>query len=169
METNQPQKRPVGMTVLLVVSCVIAAYWIFTSFVLFVSAPIMTEIIESGELEKFMAPYSLVFDKEQTQELMTMVNQIAQIPPIYWLFQLILYSGSLVGIIKMFKCNKIGFHIFSITQICLLINSSVYFYPLLESSQFMYDLLLAAMFILLYYLYFKRMDMQNNMTNPNQE
>ena len=44
----------------------------------------------------------------------------------------------------------------------MLINASVYLYPLQPQSGFVSDLLLTLIFILLYYLYFKRMEMANN-------
>ena len=69
----------------------------------------------------------------------------------------------------MFKSNKVGFHIYSIAQILVLINASLYLYPKQPQSGFTSDLMLTAIFILLYYLYFKRMDLVNgNQQNTNE-
>lgn len=67
---------------------------------------------------------------------MESLNITASINPTYYLFLFILYVGSLVGVLKMFKLDKIGFHIYSISQICILINASVFVYPLQTVSAF---------------------------------
>ena len=79
---------------------------------------------------------------------------------------IVLFIASLIGVILMFKGDKRGFHIYSIAQICMLINSSVFVYPLQKPSPFFSDLMLTALFILLYYLYFKRQEMMANMQKP---
>ena len=66
------------------------------------------------------------------------------------------------------KGDKRGFHIYSIAQILMLIDASVFVYPLQKPSPFTTDLLLTAIFILLYYLYFKRMEMIQNTENQEQ-
>ena len=50
-----------------------------------------------------------------------------------------------------------------------LIAASVYLYPKQPQSTFFYDLLLTLMFIFLYYLYFKRMEMAKQNFNQNQD
>jgi len=92
-------------------------------------------------------------------------TMLSQVSPIYYLILLVLFVGSLVGVIMMFKANKRGFHIYSIAQIGMLIAASVYIYPLQKPSPFVSDLMLTAIFILLYYLYFKRMEITQSPEN----
>ena len=168
METQQPQKRPVGMTILLVLSFINACWNIVSSLVSYFFIPSMATMLENGQLEEMMAPFSEM-NEEMTKMMTEGMNMLSQINLNYYLVLLVLFIASLVGVIKMFKGNKHGFHIYSIAQICMLINSSVFLYPLQPQSQFTSDLLLTAIFILLYYLYFKRMEMQHDTPNPNQE
>lgn len=93
------------------------------------------------------------------------MNMLTQISPNYYLILLALFIASLIGVIKMFKNDKRGFHIYSIAQLCMLIAHSVFVYPLQKPSPFVSDLLLTAIFILLYYLYFKRMGMTKKPQN----
>ena len=159
---EQVQKRPTGMTILLVLSFINACWNILTSLVMYVMTPKMAEMVQTGQIEEIMAPYSALIGEEQQQLAMDGMKMMAQIEPKYWLFLLILFIGSLVGVIRMFKGDKRGLHIYAISQILMLINSSVYFYPKQAQSGFVSELLLTMIFILLYYLYFKRMEMQNN-------
>ena len=165
METNaQPKKRPVGMTILLVMSLINACWNILSSFVMYLMMPTMREMAQNGQMEEMMQPYSAMFGEEQLQLMKDSMNLLGQIAPKYWLFLLVLFIGSLMGVIRMFKGNKVGFHIYSISQILMLINASVYLYPKQPQSGFASDLMLTAVFVLLYYLYFKRMDFANG--NP---
>ena len=92
---------------------------------------------------------------------------MSQISPNYYLILLVLFIGSLVGVIKMWKGNKRGLHVYAISQILMLINASVYVYPLQKPSPFVYDLLLTIMFIVVYFLYFKRMEMSRHTQNQD--
>lgn len=159
---EQVQKRPTGMTILLVLSFINACWNILTSLVMYVMTPKMAEMVQTGQIEEMMAPYSALIGEEQQQLAMDGMKMMAQIDPKYWLFLLILFVGSLVGVIRMFKGDKRGLHIYAISQILMLINSSVYFYPKQAQSGFVSELLLTMIFILLYYLYFKRMEMSND-------
>jgi hypothetical protein len=159
---EQVQKRPTGMTILLVLSFINACWNILTSLVMYVMTPKMAEMVQTGQIEEMMAPYSALIGEEQQQLAMDGMKMMAQIEPKYWLFLLILFIGSLMGVIRMFKGDKRGLHIYAISQILMLINSSVYFYPKQAQSGFVSELLLTIIFILLYYLYFKRMEMSND-------
>lgn len=165
---EQVQKRPTGMTILLVMSLINAIFWSVGSFSLYVTTPAMTRAVENGQIEQFLAPYASMLDETQMEDMMTGFRFMAQIDAKYWLFKLFLFVGSLFGVIKMFKGDKRGLHIYAISQILMLINSSLYFYPKQPQSAFVSDLLLTIIFILIYYLYFKRMEMSNDTTqSPN--
>ena len=105
-------------------------------------------------------------NEEMTQMMTDSATTLSQINPNYYLILLVLFVASLVGVIMMFKGDKRGFHIYAIAQIGMLIDASVFVYPLQHPSPFVSDLLFTGIFILLYYLYFKRMDMAQNPQNP---
>jgi len=159
---EQPKKRPTGMTILLVLSFINACWNILSSLVMRIMTPKMAEMVQNGQIEELMAPYSALMSEEQQQLAMDGMKMMAQIEPKYWLFLLILFIASLVGVIRMFKGDKRGLHIYAISQILMLINASMYLYPKQPQSGFVSELLLTLIFILLYYLYFKRMEMPND-------
>ena len=167
METNtqQPQKRPVGMTILLVMSLINACWNIFSASISLIVKPSMTEMYKNGQLEEMMQPFSAMggdFAKAMNEAMQV----FSQIDSKFYLILLVLFIASLIGVIKMLKGDKRGFHIYSIAQICMLINASVFVYPLQKPSPFVSDLLLTAIFILIYRLYFKRMEMLEQTQNP---
>lgn len=164
METNQPRKRPTGMTILLVLSFINACWNILRAIVMYFTTPQMAKMLDSGEFEEMMEPFS-VMGEEFTKAMTDNMTALTQINTNYYLILLVLFIASLVGVLKMFKGDKRGFHVYSIAQILMLIDASIFVYPLQKPSPFISDLLLTAIFILLYYLYFKRTEMSQNPQN----
>ena len=155
------------MTILLVLSFINACWNILRSIILYFYTPKMVEMYENGQLEEMMQPFSAM-GEEFTNAMNDTMHAFIQINPNYYLILLVLFIASLVGVMKMFKGDKRGFHIYAIAQICMLIAHSVFVYPLQKPSPFISDLLLTAIFILLYYLYFKRMEMTQGTQNQDQ-
>ena len=166
METQQPQKRPVGMTILLVLSFINACWNILNSLLSLVMVPQMSKMMADGQFEEMLQPFSFM-GEDFAKTMKEGMHVLSQIDPKFYLILIVLFIASLIGVIMMFKGDKRGFHIYSIAQICILIDSSVFVYPLQKPSPFFSDLMLTALFILLYYLYFKRQEMMANMQNPN--
>lgn len=166
MEAIDQKKRPTGMTILLVLSFINACWNILRSIILYFTTPSMADMYENGQFEEMMQPFSAM-GEDFIKSLNDAMHIFTQINPNYYLILLVLFIASLMGVIKMFKSNKRGFHIYSIAQILMLIDASVFVYPLQKPSPFISDLLLTTIFILLYYLYFKRMEMSQNPQNPD--
>lgn len=167
MENTEQQKRPVGMTILLVLSFINACWNIIRSIVLYFTTPKMVEMYENGQSEEMMAPFSSM-GAEFTNAMNDAMHVFSQINPIYYLILLVLFIASLVGVIMMFKGDKRGFHFYSIAQICMLIDHSVFVYPLQKPNSFTSDLIVTILFILMYHLYFKRMEMTPPTENDEQ-
>ena len=165
METTEQKTRPTGMTILLVLSFINACWNIIRSIVLYFTTPKMVEMYQNGQFDEMMAPFSGM-GEDFTKAMNDSMHIFTQINPNYYLILLVLFIASLIGVLKMFKADKRGFHIYSIAQICMLIDHSVFVYPLQKPSPFTSDLIITILFILLYYLYFKRMQMVDTTQDP---
>ena len=163
--TTQPMKRPTGITILLVLSFLNACWNILSSLVSYFFIPKLSTMLENGQFEEMMAPFAGM-NEEMTKMMNEGAAMLSQINPNYYLILMVLFIASLVGVIMMFKGDKRGLHIYAIAQICMLINASVFIYPLQKPSPFVSDLLLTIIFILLYRLYFRRMEMPEQTQNP---
>lgn len=159
------KKRPTGMTILLVLSFINACWNILRSIVMYFTTPMIGTMLENGQFEEMMEPFSAM-GADFTNAMTDSMTVMSQISPTYYLITLLLFIASLTGVIKMFKLDKRGLHIYAIAQILMLINASVFVYPLQKPSPFVYDLLITVMFIFLYYLYFKRNDILQNQQPP---
>ena len=154
------------MTILLVLSFINACWNILRSIIMYFTTPLMSEMLNNGQFEEMMEPFSSM-GEEFTKAMNDSMTVLSQINTNYYLILLVLFIASLVGVIKMFRGDKRGLHIYAIAQILMLIDASVFVYPLQKPSPFFSDLLLTVIFILIYYLYFKRMNLTQD--NQNQE
>ena len=161
-DTQHPKKRPVGFTILLILSLINACWNIFRGLVMFLTVPRLAEMMGNGQLEEMMQPFNATLSDEMRDAMTAGMDMMLQIDRKYWLFLALLFIASLIGVLRMFKSDKRGVHIYSIAQILLLINASGYLYPNQPQSGFLSDLMLTLIFIMLYYLHFKRMDLADN-------
>ncbi|HEY9115309.1 MAG TPA: hypothetical protein VIN10_11475 [Bacteroidales bacterium] len=93
-------------------------------------------------------PIYMVFGVEMNMSIFLNVN------PWFFMIQAVLYSLSFSGALQMWKLNKIGFHIYSVAQILLLIVPKI-FIPDMPFPAI--DLILTGSFIYFYYLNVKFM------------
>lgn len=161
---QQTGKRPSGMTFFLILSLINACFQIISSIVSYFALPTVKSMIGNGQFEEMMAPFFKGMDEEMVNQMIDSMTLTANTNPNFYLILFVLFVGSLIGVLYMFKLDKRGFHIYSISQICMLINSSVFIYPRQEISTLTSDLLLTMLFILLYYLYFKRIEQSTDGT-----
>lgn len=156
------------MTILLVLSLINAILQIFSAFGMWVTTPVMSQMLADGTLEESMAPVLTLMrmDDEAARAFWEVLESRLTINPLYYLFTALLYIGSLIGVIKMFKLQRMGFHLYSISQMLLLIVSVIYIYSTQGSAGFFNEFLMTVMFILIYHLYLKRIE--NDPTNQRE-
>jgi len=75
-------------------------------------------------------------------------------PSLFFAFSALIYAASITGAVYMWKLKKIGFHVYTISQI-LLVIAPMYFFKLPGPG--LMDILLAGAFILLYSMNLKTM------------
>ena len=123
MMNENPVKRPIGMTILLVLSLVNAILQIFSSLGMWITTPVMSQMMADGTLEESMAPFlsMMQMGEEELKAFWEIIELRLSVNPVYYLFTALLYIGSLIGVIKMFKLQRTGFHFYSISQMLILI------------------------------------------------
>lgn len=163
----QPIKRPTGMTILLVLSFINACLQIFSSLGMYLTTPMMNEMLANGQFEESMLPFLTLFSRDQSSidEMMRIMADRLTVNRSYYLIIGVLYIGSLIGVIKMFKLQRSGFHFYSISQILMLIAAVVFVYSKQGQDTFFNEFLTTMMFILIYHLYLKRIEFQQQINN----
>lgn len=157
---NTPGKRPRFMTFMLILSLINACWKILSSIVSYFVIPVVARMMETGELRQNYEPLfgMMGWGEEEIVVFMDTLQSSLNINVNYHLIIALLFVGSLVGVIMMFKLDKRGLHTYAISQILILIAASVFLYPNQAQSSFFPDLLLTLLFILWYHLFFKRIE-----------
>ncbi len=124
-------KRPNLLTVLCILTFVGSGMNFFSSIVIAAFYNTFTEVARTLA-EKFSIPG---------------IDMILESPPSFFFTSGILYAISFAGAMLMWNLKKIGFHVYTIAQI-LLILAPMYFLKLPGPSLF--DILFSGMFVILY-------------------
>ncbi len=133
-----PSVRPTVLTVLCILTFVGSGMNLFSS--LFIAGFYDTFIEIAGEFgKKFNIPG---------------MEMLEQMTPAYFLSTGLLYAVSIAGAILMMKMRKAGFHVYTISQILLLL-APMYF--LKTPGPDTVQLIFSGLFILLYSRHFKAM------------
>lgn len=160
MEQDTKPKLPTMMNIMLICSFINACLKIFSSIIMYFGTPVMAEMLESGQAETILQPFLASISEEEIRALMDNMRVIASINPIYHLITGVLFIASLIGVVKMLKIDKTGLHVYSISQLCIILASSRYLYKALTTSPFWSDIMLTALFIVIYHLGFKQLEMR---------
>lgn len=131
-------KRPTLLTVLCILTFISSGLNIFSG--LFIAGFYDAFVVVAGELAK-----KLNFPG---------IDLLLEMKPLYFLVTALLYIGSLSGAILMMRLKKIGFHVYAVFQI-LLILAQMYFLHL-PSPDF-FEIIFSGLFILLYSMNLKIM------------
>ena len=162
MEQDTKPKLPTMMSILLICSFINACLKIFSSIIMYFGTPVMVEMLENGQLETMMQTFFATMSSEEVQAMMESTRMVASIKPIYHLITGALFIVSLIGVVKMLKLNKTGLHFYSIAQLCMIIASSLYLYKLMPTSPFWSDLMVTVLFIVIYHIGFKQIEMSSH-------
>lgn len=165
----QPIRHPVGMTILLALSFLNALFNIISAPFMYFMTPMMNEMLASGALEETLQPFLANMSEADMASLMDRWQLMMNINPLYYLFNLVLYIGSMVGVVKMFKLQRQGFHIYAISQFLILINSVVFIYSKQPENSFFTEFLTTVMLILIYHLFLKRIELMQQQSDRNQD
>lgn len=155
------------MTILLVLSLINAIYQLFSSLFTYLFAPMMREMLDSGQFEESLRLFMPNADDSMVETMMDNIATQLSVNPNYYLILFVLFLGSLIGVIKMFKLQRLGFHIYSISQFLILISGVVFIHSKQAQGSFFNEFLTTILFILIYHLYFKRIEFQKQQLNQN--
>ena len=147
---------------MLILSLINAIYQSLSSLILYLYRPIMENMMESGQIEESLRVLFPTMDNTMFEAMMDNVAVQLQVNPNYYLILFVLFIGSMVGVLKMFKLQRIGFHIYSISQLLMLIAAVAFVRPNNSQFSFFNEFLTTLMFILIYHLFFKRIEFQQS-------
>jgi len=130
--------RPGMLTILCILTFIGSGMQMFSSLIIAGFYEIFVQVAQEFA-EKFKIPG---------------IELLRDVRPVYFLISGILYAGSIAGAILMMRLKKTGFHVYTVSQI-LLILAPMYFMHL--SSPGTFEILFTGLFIFLYSMNLKFM------------
>jgi len=142
--SNTSGKRPALLTFLCILSFIGSGLLAFSNLFVYLNFDLVTHTIQQIDWS--------VWDLDPAI--------ILSVDKVYFFLTGLLNIISFIGVRYLWRLRKSGFHVYTLSQILLLIVSTIYVYR--PSGQFpTFDLLLSSMFILLY------LRLINTATNPS--
>lgn len=134
--TQNTKKRPDLLIVTCVLTFIGSGFSALVNGLAYLTIDSWEAAVENGALDIF-----------QGRIEMEAIKILLEVQPSYFLFQAIFFALSFYGALLMWNLKKVGFHIYTVAQILLLIISKIYIpglpFPLIP-------LLLSSTFVLLY-------------------
>lgn len=134
LENGSKPIRPLLLTVFAILSFVGSGMSALSNLFVYFNHHLIVEMVNSGSFDQFDFDLSLFTDTNRN----------------YFIFMGLLNTISFSGVRMMWRLHRAGFHWYSISQILMLIVSTIYVYR--PTGTFpMFDLMLTLLFILTYF------------------
>ena len=131
---EQPKKRTDQLTILCILTFIGSGMSMFANGLLFLTIEPIKQLLEQQDTYTFLG---------------TEVNMdfLLDINPLFFLLQSLTLIVSIIGAYQMWNLKKVGFHLFTISQIVLLILPKLYINGLPFPT---FELIISASFVYLY-------------------
>ena len=113
-EPQEVNKRPDLLTILCILTFIGSGIGFFSNFFVTLSFNTIVELVENDELPSM---YNMMVD-----DMKILLSGGA----IYFFLSFLFFGGSLLGAVFMWRLKRIGFHIYTISQILLLILPALF-------------------------------------------
>ena len=147
---NPTPKRPDGLTVACVLSFISAVWFALGNLITFLSYNVMKSLTTDENYLEMMEKFVPDMDEfEATMQVQFAVSRGS------YLLQALLYIGSFIGVLYMWRLQKKGFHIYAISQILLLIVTAM-FVTSVTGASIWGSVILTAIWIGIYFIYYRK-------------
>ena len=147
---NPKPVRPFLMEAFCVLSFINAGFQFLSNILWFLAYNIMQELGQSEEYSEMMEKFAP--DMEEVEATMQAQFSVSRVS---YLLLALLFVGSFIGVLYMWKQQKKGFHIYAISQILILIVTALFVTSVTGASIVM-PAVLTAIWIGIYYIYSKK-------------
>ena len=154
IEQEKP-KRPVMLAVLCILSFINAVYNGIANFVSFAFYDTFQNLFEQMCNGEGMFA-DMAEQMGDNWEVMAQASSLAfSIGRGYYFFETLLYVASFIGVMMMWRLQKKGFHVYTISQILMLIVSSIFVISKISGGSLLGPILGTALFVFMYFPYYK--------------
>jgi hypothetical protein len=156
LEEQEGPVRPGMLTILCILSFINAVYNGIVNFISFAFYDTFTSIFEQMRNGEGMFA-DMAEQMGDSWETMAEASALAfSVGSGYYFIEMILYIASFIGVLMMWRLQKRGFHIYAISQILMLIATSICVVSKIGGGFPFGPILWTAFFVLMYYSHYKK-------------
>lgn len=135
-DPNTSTVRPELLKVLCILTFIGSGLSLISNAMMFMTVDILREMYNNGS-------FDFLSDSMNLEGIELLIN----VERSYFLVQAVVFAGSFYGAYQMWQLKKIGFHVYTVSQILLIIISQIY----LPNLPFpLFELMLSLVFITFY-------------------
>ena len=163
-ENNPKKSAPAGLKTLCILTFIASGVLAINYFFLFATHDVMLEMFNSGIYDDILDIYNKVF-KIDPEKFIQEFERLLSIHSFYFLLYSLVLVGSVIGAVFMLRLKIAGFHIYILSKIAAF---SIDWF-LLKTSFDIIPLVVAGIFIYLYFKYLKFMKLAEENPHVNSE
>ncbi len=156
LEQEEPVKRPEMLTVICILSFINAVYNGITNFVSFAFYDTFQNIFDQMRNGEGMFA-DMAEQMGDNWETMAEASALAfSVGRGYYFTEMVLYIASFVGVLMMWRLQKKGFHVYTISQILMLIATSIFVISKIGGGFPFVPIMWTALFVMMYFMHYKK-------------
>jgi hypothetical protein len=156
LEQEEPDRRPEMLTVLCILSFINAVYNGIANFISFAFYDTFQNIFEQMRNGEGMFA-DMAEQMGDSWTTMAEASALAfSVGRGYYFIEMILFIASFVGVLMMWRLQKRGFHVYTISQILMLIATSICVVSKIGGGFPFGPVLWTAFFVMMYFSHYKR-------------
>ncbi|MCR5424782.1 MAG: hypothetical protein K6E93_08520 [Bacteroidales bacterium] len=142
-----------NLRIVLVLSIIGSGYCLIDYLYMGIALPILERLFQDGTMAGPLAATSRMFGVDP-QTFSTAFEEMLGVPRVFYFMGALLYGVSLAGVILMWRLRRVGFHLYAIAQLLMLICTIVF---LGRSHVGLGDIMFTVLFIGYYFIALKSM------------
>jgi hypothetical protein len=153
---EEPERRPEMLTVLCILSFINAVYNGIANFISFAFYDSFVALLEQMKNGDGMFA-DMVEQMGDSWETMVDATSLAfSVGRGYYFIEMLLFVASFIGVLMMWRLQKKGFHVYAISQILMLIATSIFVVSKVGGGFPFGAVLWTALFVMMYFSHYKR-------------
>lgn len=156
IEQETPEKRPEMLTVLCILSFINAVYNGIVNLISFAFYDTFQSIF--SQMKNGEGVFAEMSEQlGDSWETMAEASELAfSVGRGYYFIEMILFIASFIGVFMMWRMQKKGFHVYAISQILMLITTSIFVISKVGGGFPLGSVLMTLLFILMYLSHYKK-------------
>ena len=156
IEQEEPVKRPEMLTVICILSFINAVYNGIANFISFAFYDAFVALLEQMKNGEGMFEEMAEQIGDNWETMADAASLAFSVGRGYYFVEMVLFIASFIGVLMMWRLQKKGFHVYTISQILMLIATSIFVVSKVGGGFPFGPILWTALFVMMYFTHYKK-------------